>query len=1744
MSVFSLYKDILPSTGVDIAVTAAFTSPNAVNLILAKGSSLEIYKVVSEPASDPIIYRNGKDDGCSRNGDDGNDAVNGVATALDLQENGTTANELPNPKPIPLPQKTSRPRNAGRLELHSQHKLHGVITSMGVIRTTSPAGLMGMDSLLLSFKNAKMSLVEYSMSRHTITTVSIHYFEKEEFKQGPILDLPDPEIRLDPQFRCAIMLFYGEKLAILPFKTDLSGANEPDLDTVGHKNPFLPSFVIPVSSIDPQVRNVVDMAFLYDYFEPTLAILFEPVQTWTGRLAARRDTKRLIVVSLDLSRNQYPVLYRSDHLPYNCDKITAVPSPVGGVLISSPNALIHVDQSSTPGIALAVNGYYGVESEFPQPPSIELAGPQTWILDNLLYQSANVSNFKKMGISLEASHTHFLNPDTLLLILRDGDLLLVQMLGDEDSGVGWGRKRGGVRKFNLVDLNIRVTRPRCVSRVGGRGNSNGKLARVLGCLGNGLGGVFEAPSGGLVHYGHVFVGSFTGDSMLIQIWESDDHDLKNDDTMSDEYSNDGDVKMQGSTTSAIPQKRTIDTDAFDEEDEDLYGEKGSPPIASNGIANDRTKLNSSAPVNRLNNLSGLSAIQSLSTRFHFRLCDILPSISPIRDMAVGIPSSSHSNYTYEPTYPRLDLEIVACIGEASTGALGIFYQNLRPDIVTSYDSFEGINEVWTAKCESMSKRLTESNNQSSKGGNHDDEYHKYMVLSRDGSTIVLETSPELRELGDSGFFTDGPTVVAGTLLNDSVVLQVHPNGVNVLDSHANLLQSLPIGDDDSWIVSAHIVDPYLLLLMNTNQISLLKMDEIHRQLSIHKDLKDIPIVTASLYCDYHAIPCLPTQREVMTHTTRFGLNPRKQEDASSILKKFTVKIRQPKTRHKIVKQVVEKTCAKVMDVDEDDDLYGSPTTVSTKKYVEVEEEDDDLYAANDDMDVDTAAETTVTEENTAEMNAETLQDLIIEKKYFCIVFREDGALEILRLPDFEQVFYMPHFDLLPSLVSDHPNETQVLADEEVNVAQVSELLMINLGRDSSHEDVFLVIRGEDGDIAMYKAFPVLPYGDASDQALAGSRMMPPGAVTSPTSPLAQSASVSLTTNNDGMLHSHRLSIRLVRIPHDHLMREPRFFTDTEGDKLNPMDLPAKPPTFIKKHYLKPFSFIGSDPGLKYSGIFVAGRRPCWILAGRSDVGGAMQLLPQLELIDISKESIILEKPLRRTGKRYPRVLPMICDGEVLGMAAFHHDSIKGGFVYVTHSSSLRLARLPSHIDYEYDWPHQRVPLKRTPHKITYHSASATYVVLTSTPTPWHLVKANHAAAIAGGVGDLPDDAIDESEKAKKDAPVIEERDFGNYLPGVGLYQLELVSPVTWETVDTWSFDEYEQVLCVAAVSIDSKQTSSGKKQYLVAGTGFLRGEDNAGRGRIFVFDIIEVVPEIDNPQSNHKLKQVYVNEEKQPITAVRGVNGYLVAAIGTKVIIHTFEDGEELEGVAFIDTNIFVTSISTVKSLILVGDAYKSVWFLGFQEEPPKLLLLGKDYGALQVYACDFLMDNQNLAFVVSDSDQNLMTMAYAPFNPQSFGGQRLIRRADFHVGSNVNQMVRLRRLPRPKEQEGPAVVSNQYGLLCGNLDGGLGMLVPVPDKLFKRMYALWSKLVNGLQHAAGLNPRGFRQAHIRGPPQGAASILGGVANARSTLDGDLLWQFASLSVSQQRELAKSIGSSVERIMDDLVEVQVGMEHF
>lgn len=95
----------------------------------------------------------------------------------------------------------------------------------------------------------------------------------------------------------------------------------------------------------------------------------------------------------------------------------------------------------------------------------------------------------------------------------------------------------------------------------------------------------------------------------------------------------------------------------------------------------------------------------------------------------------------------------------------------------------------------------------------------------------------------------------------------------------------------------------------------------------------------------------------------------------------------------------------------------------------------------------------------------------------------------------------------------------------------------------------------------------------------------------------------------------------------------------------------------------------------------------------------------------------------------------------------------------------------------------------------------------------------------------------------------------------------------------------------------------------------------------------------------------------------------------------------DLIGVAFIDTDIYVLEMISIKSLILVADMYKSVSLIRFQEQYRTLTLVSGDYNMMKVFNINYLVDNMNLAFLASDSEENFQMFMYQPESRESFGG-------------------------------------------------------------------------------------------------------------------------------------------------------------
>lgn len=171
---------------------------------------------------------------------------------------------------------------------------------------------------------------------------------------------------------------------------------------------------------------------------------------------------------------------------------------------------------------------------------------------------------------------------------------------------------------------------------------------------------------------------------------------------------------------------------------------------------------------------------------------------------------------------------------------------------------------------------------------------------------------------------------------------------------------------------------------------------------------------------------------------------------------------------------------------------------------------------------------------------------------------------------------------------------------------------------------------------------------------------------------------------------------------------------------------------------------------------------------------------------------------------------------------------------------------------------------------------------------------------------------------------------------------------------------------------------------------------------------------------------MYAKEQKGPVSAITQSLGFLVTSVGQKVYLWQLTN-DDLIGVAFIDTNIFIHQMVSIKSLILVADVYKSVSLIRFQEQFRTLSLVSRDYNPLDVFQIEYMVDNSNLGFLVSDDESNLSIFMYQPESRESHGGQKLLRKADYHLGQKINCMFRVQCNFRQQFERKVAIYDNKH---------------------------------------------------------------------------------------------------------------------
>jgi len=286
---------------------------------------------------------------------------------------------------------------------------------------------------------------------------------------------------------------------------------------------------------------------------------------------------------------------------------------------------------------------------------------------------------------------------------------------------------------------------------------------------------------------------------------------------------------------------------------------------------------------------------------------------------------------------------------------------------------------------------------------------------------------------------------------------------------------------------------------------------------------------------------------------------------------------------------------------------------------------------------------------------------------------------------------------------------------------------------------------------------------------------------------------------------------------------------------------------------------------------------------------------------------------------------------------------------------------------------------------------------------------------------------------------------------------------------------------------------------------------------------VEVVPDQAlAPKRWYKLRLRFRDDAKGPVTAVCGFNGYLVSSMGQKIFVRAFDD-DRLVGVAFLDVGVYVTSLRTIKNLLLIGDAVKSVMFVAFQEDPYKLVILAKDLNPVCVTNADFFFAEGEMSIITSDEEGVIRMYEYNPNDPESKDGRYLLLRTEFHGQIEYRASTLVAR--RINDEAIP-----QAKLICGSTDGSLRSLTPVDEATAKRLQLLQGQLTRNIQHVAGLNPKALRIVR---------NDFVSKPLSKGILDGTLLSHFESLPITRQNEMTRQIGTERTQLLKDWMSLVV-----
>ncbi|WPT15031.1 Cleavage and polyadenylation specificity factor subunit 1 [Picochlorum sp. SENEW3] len=547
----------------------------------------------------------------------------------------------------------------------------------------------------------------------------------------------------------------------------------------------------------------------------------------------------------------------------------------------------------------------------------------------------------------------------------------------------------------------------------------------------------------------------------------------------------------------------------------------------------------------------------------------------------------------------------------------------------------------------------------------------------------------------------------------------------------------------------------------------------------------------------------------------------------------------------------------------------------------------------------------------------------------------------------------------------------------------------------------------------------------------------------------------------------------------------------------------------QSRYIHTFDRIGEY--IPFTGFFVAGNMPLWLIASKGNIYAHHGLAPLSSV--------------------------------VLGFTSFNNANCPHGFLAVQGDGSLLIANFPPRQRMDASWPKRKLGIKSVPLDCTYYPEAKLVALIVSLPSP-------HAPF-------LPEDGQSEPHAAYSYSLAGIEGAKDNHLDR---HEVRIISPSTWTVL--WSFPLLPGEKGISIQALHLKDHESGATVPMIAvGTSFAAGEDYPCSGRVI---LIEVTKQENNAWAG---RMTYAREFKGPVTNVTAVEGYLLLSTGNRIETCMLKSKRvevadanilfTLQRSAFYEGPSLITSLNVVKNFILLGDAQHSVHFLRYKDQGKQINMLSKDFGQACTKACQFLIAASSLHIVMADGEGNMWTFTYSPNDPKSWKGQKLDNWGALHVGKGVSSMLRTSvshpLLESTRENEGIRLSDqrskSKQGVLCCTDLGGIHMVVPLTAAEASSFSGLATRSARAISsvipHGAGLNPSAFRRRYQKSlvSLQGAKPFDPSLSlYSQGIVDGDLFKEYLHANVGTQARVASQAGTnreSIRAICDMLEDIKI-----